>query len=154
MEKEITLEAIDTIRQRTGLSYREARELLVSHQGNIIDALIEWENQANKGWREEFTVRSDEIVDKVKELIHAGNVNKIRILHEGKVLMEIPVSIGAVSAVILPQLAALGVLVAVFKRCTIEVVRKEDDAEKAATKEEEVEGQPAENNEQPPRDVF
>ncbi|MBP2664602.1 MAG: hypothetical protein H6Q71_2550, partial [Firmicutes bacterium] len=87
---------------------------------------------------EEFSVRSTEVMDKVKELIREGNVNKIRIKHEGRVLAEIPVALGAIGAVVLPQLAAVGVLVAVFKRCTIEVVRDEEmaDADKKETQDE------------------
>ena len=129
---EITLENIDLIRERTGITYREAKEALERNNGNIIDTLIELEDKTKSStkWTEEFSVRSAEVVDKVKELIREGNVNKIRIKHEGRVLAEIPVALGAFGAVVLPQLAAVGVLVAVFKRCTIEVVRNDsEDAE-------------------------
>lgn len=135
---DITLENIDLIRERTGISYREAKEALERNNGNIIDTLIELEdkNKSSSKWTEEFSVRSAEVVDKVKELIREGNVNKIRIKHEGRVLAEIPVALGAIGAVVLPQLAAVGVLVAVFKRCTIEVVR--NDSENTAIDSEEI----------------
>lgn len=128
---DITLSKIDLIRERTGVSYRQAKEALERHEGNVIEALIELEDQANteSKWTEEFSVRSTEVIEKVKELIREGNVNKIRVKHDGRVLAEIPVALGAIGAVVLPQLAALGVLVAVFKRCTIEVVRKESEDE-------------------------
>ena len=128
---DITLEKIDLIRERTSVSYREAKEALERNQGNVIDTLIELEGltETDGKWTEEFSVRSTEVIDKVKELIREGNVNKIRVKHEGRVLAEIPVALGAIGAVVLPQLAALGVLVAVFKRCTIEVVRQEPDAD-------------------------
>ncbi|SCM80256.1 conserved hypothetical protein [uncultured Sporomusa sp.] len=128
---DITLEKIDLIRERTSVSYREAKEALERNQGNVIDTLIELEGltKTDGKWTEEFSVRSTEVIDKVKELIREGNVNKIRVKHEGRVLAEIPVALGAIGAVVLPQLAALGVLVAVFKRCTIEVVRQEPDAD-------------------------
>ena len=127
------LEKIDLIRERTGVTYREAKEALERNQGNVIDTLIELEDKSKTStkWTEEFSVRSTEVIDKVKELIKEGNVNKIRIKHEGRVLAEIPVALGAIGAVVLPQLAALGVLVAVFKRCTIEVIRKEPDEAEA-----------------------
>jgi hypothetical protein len=48
---------------------------------------------------------------------------------DDNILVEIPVTIGAVGAVVLPSLAALGVLVAVFKRCTIEVVRNDGNTD-------------------------
>ncbi|WP_425061277.1 hypothetical protein SCACP_20700 [Sporomusa carbonis] len=124
---DISLEKIDMIRERTGVSYREAKEALERNQGNVIDTLIELEAKTKTNWSEEFSIRSTEVIDKVKELIREGNVNKIRIKHDGRILAEIPVAIGAIGAVVLPQLAALGVLVAVFKRCTIEVVRQDTD---------------------------
>lgn len=121
--EEITLEKIDIVRERIGVSYREAKEILEKNNGNVIEALVDAENKKQNNWTEEFSVRSNEVMDKVKELIHEGNVNRIRIKNDGRTLVEIPVGLGAIGAVVLPQLAALGVLVAVFKRCTIEVVR-------------------------------
>lgn len=130
---EITLEKIDIIRERTGVSYREAKEVLERNGGNVIEALIELESKKENTWAEEFSVRSAEVIDKVKELIHEGNVTKIRIKHDGRTLVDIPVTLGTIGAVVLPQLAALGVLVAVFKRCTIEVVRNDTDREATAS---------------------
>jgi len=127
--EEITLEKIDIIRDRTGISYRKAKEALERNQGNIISTLIDLENTKETSWTEEFTVRSGEVIDKVKELIHEGNVTKVRVKHDDRTLVDIPVTLGTIGAVVLPQLAALGVLVAVFKRCTIEVVRSEEQAE-------------------------
>jgi DNA-directed RNA polymerase subunit F len=147
---EIDLEKIDLIRERTGVTYREAKEALERNQGHVIDTLIELEERSKTGtkWTEEFSVRSTEVIDKVKELIREGNVNKIRVKHEGRVLAEIPVALGAIGAVVLPQLAALGVLVAVFKRCTIEVVRQ--DPEEPGS--EQTEADKADDNF--PRDIY
>ncbi|WP_371369679.1 hypothetical protein SRRS_27510 [Sporomusa rhizae] len=136
---DINLEKIDLIRERTGVSYREAKEALERNQGNVIETLIELEDKDKTNWTEEFSVRSTEVIDKVKELVREGNVNKIRVKHDGRVLVEIPVTLGAIGAVVLPQIAALGVLAAVFKRCTIEVVRKEpeqNDSSKEAVQSE------------------
>lgn len=140
--EEITLEKIDIIRDRTGISYREAQEALERNQGNIISTLIDLENTKETSWTEEFSVHSGEVIDKVKELIHEGNVTKVRVKHDGRTLVDIPVTLGTIGAVVLPQLAALGVLVAVFKRCTIEVVRSEEPAENEVEKEEFNEEEP------------
>lgn len=135
---EITLEKIDLIRERTGVSYREAKEALERNEGNVIDTLIELEgSKTQNSWTEEFSVRSTEVIDKVKEIIHEGNVTKIRVKHDDRTLVDIPVTLGTIGAVVLPQLAALGVLVAVFKRCTIEVVRKDDPIVGTTDKEEQ-----------------
>lgn len=126
--EEITLEKIDILRGRTGISYREAKDALERNHGNLIEALIDLDDKKDKQetkWTETFSVRSGEVIDRVKELIHEGNVNKISIKSEGRSLVEIPVSLGAFGAMVLPQIAALGVLVAMFKRCSIEVVRND-----------------------------
>lgn len=74
---------------------------------------------------EKFTVSGDQMVQKVKQLIHEGNIRKVRVIHQGKVLIEIPLSIGApaAAAVILaaPLLAALGAFAALVTECTLEV---------------------------------
>jgi len=142
--EEITLEKIDVIRERPGVSNREAKDSLTQANGNLIEALIQLENKKQTKWTEEFSVRSNDVVEKVKEIIRQGNVNKIRIKHDGKVLVEIPVTLGAIGLVAVPQLAALGVLVAVFQRCTIEVVRNNEENDPS---EENNNNVVAENNE-------
>ncbi len=78
---------------------------------------------------EKFTVSGSQVVEKVKQLIHEGNIRKVRLLHEGRTIIEIPLSIGApaVAAGILvaPVLAALGAFAALVTECTIEVEKAE-----------------------------
>lgn len=74
---------------------------------------------------EEFKVSSDDLVKTVKELIHEGNIRRIIIKDEkGKVLLEIPVTIGVIGAILAPWLAAIGVIAAMVTNCTIVVERK------------------------------
>ncbi len=78
---------------------------------------------------EKFTVSGSEVVDKVKQIIHEGNVRRVRILHQGRVVLEIPLTIGAPAAAIAiitaPVLAALGAFAALVTECTIEVEKVE-----------------------------
>ncbi len=78
---------------------------------------------------EKFTVSGDKLVEKVKQLIHEGNIRRVRVLHEGKTVLEIPLSIGAPAAAIgimaAPVLAALGAFAALVTECTIEVEKIE-----------------------------
>lgn len=75
---------------------------------------------------EEFKVSGEELVKKVKELIKEGNVRRIIIKdEEGKVLVEFPLTVGVVGAVLLPVWAAIGAIAALVTRCTI-VVEKRD----------------------------
>ena len=79
---------------------------------------------------EKFTVSGSQLLDFVKQLIHAGNIRKVRLLHEGRTVLEIPLSIGAPAAAIViltaPVLAALGAFAALVKECTIEVEKIEE----------------------------
>jgi len=78
---------------------------------------------------EKFTVSGSQLVDKVKQLIHEGNIRKVRLLHEGRTIIEIPLSIGApavaVGILTAPVLAALAAFAALVTECTIEVERIE-----------------------------
>ncbi len=76
--------------------------------------------------REELSVSADNLVKKVKELIHEGNVRRIIIKdEEGKILLEMPVTVGVVGVILAPWLAALGAIAALATRCTITVERRE-----------------------------
>jgi len=76
--------------------------------------------------REEFTVSSDTLIQRVKELLHEGNVTRIIVKDvNGKVLLEIPATVGVIGAVIAPWLAALGVIAALATNCKIVVERRE-----------------------------
>jgi hypothetical protein len=78
---------------------------------------------------EKFTVSGSQLVEKIKQLIHEGNIRRVRVLHEGRVVLEIPLSIGAPAAAIgilmAPVLAALGAFAALVTECTIEVEKVE-----------------------------
>jgi hypothetical protein len=78
---------------------------------------------------EKFNVSGSQLVDKIKQLIHEGNIRKVRLLHEGRTVLEIPLSIGAPAAAIgimaAPVLAALGAFAALVTECTIEVEKIE-----------------------------
>jgi len=74
---------------------------------------------------EKFTVSGSQLVEKVKQLIHEGNIRRVRLLHEDRVVIEIPLSIGAPVAALgilaAPVLAAIGAFAALVTECTIEV---------------------------------
>jgi len=80
---------------------------------------------------EELTIRGEELIATVKELVHQGNIRRITIKNrEGKVLIEVPLSLGVVGALLLPTLAALGALAAIVSECTIVVERVDDPSPK------------------------
>ncbi len=78
---------------------------------------------------EKFTVSGSQLVEKIKQLIHEGNIRRVRLLHEGRTVIEIPLSLGAPAAAIgilaAPVLAAIGAFAALITECTIEVEKTE-----------------------------
>ena len=78
-----------------------------------------------KSGKEQFKVYGHEILNKVKELIKEGNVQRIVIKNEkGRIMMEIPITFALIGTVIAPILAAVGALAALLSKATIEVQRK------------------------------
>jgi hypothetical protein len=74
----------------------------------------------------EFKVKGEDLLNKVRELINEGNVNRIIIKdNTGKTYLEIPVTLGLIGALIAPILAAVGALAALVADFTIEVIRKD-----------------------------
>ncbi|HMH70117.1 MAG TPA: DUF4342 domain-containing protein [Candidatus Saccharimonadales bacterium] len=75
---------------------------------------------------EEFTVNGEELLGKVKSLVNEGNIRRIIIKDEaGKVLVELPLTIGVVGVLLAPVLAAVGAIAALVTKCTIVVERRE-----------------------------
>ena len=84
------------------------------------------EGQKNSD-RESFRVSGDEIFTRIREIIREGNARKIIILNDrDEIIMEFPLTVGAIGAVLAPMFAAVGVLAALAMKCTI-VVEKKDD---------------------------
>jgi len=87
--------------------------------------------------KETFTVDGNQLVDKVKELIHQGNIRGVRLLHKGRPLIDVPLTVGvpvaAAAVLAAPVLAALGAIAALVTECTIEVERVEDTPEETNT---------------------
>jgi hypothetical protein len=74
--------------------------------------------------REQFNVSGQDLPDRIKEVIHEGNVSRIIVKHpDGHTIIEIPVTVGVIGALLAPVAAALGAIGALVTHCTIEVVR-------------------------------
>jgi hypothetical protein len=75
---------------------------------------------------EEFKVTGSQIIEKIKELIHEGNIRRIILKDDsGKSILEIPLTLGVVGAALMPVLAAVGAVAALVAKLTI-VVEKDD----------------------------
>jgi hypothetical protein len=87
---------------------------------------------------EELQVVGEQLVGKVKELVHESNVRRIIIKQEGHTILEIPLVVGVAGVLIAPVWAAIGVLGALIAKCSIEVIRAESPVKTAEEKVEDI----------------
>jgi hypothetical protein len=79
----------------------------------------------NKENKEEFEVKGEELLSKIKDLIKEGNIRRITIKsEEGKTLIQIPLTLGVVGAILLPVWAAIGAIAAIVTKVTISIERE------------------------------
>ena len=79
---------------------------------------------------EEFRISGEEVVAKIKELLHEGNVRRIILKDEkGVTLIEVPLTIGVIGAILLPVWAAIGAIAAMAAKLTLVVERTEPKEE-------------------------
>ncbi len=88
-----------------------------------------------RSYYETFTAQTENVVNKIKELIHEGNVRRVIIQHQGRTVAEFPLTAGVVGAVLAPVVAAIGALVALLQDCTIQVEREKPAGESTERRE-------------------
>ncbi|KEI00957.1 DUF4342 domain-containing protein [Clostridium botulinum] len=132
---DITLEKIDILRERTGVSYTEAKEALEKCDGNVVDSLIYLENtiEENKSSiKEDIYSTKEDFMKWIKDIAKKGNVNRIRVKKDEKVIVDIPVNAGVAAGVIAamyPLVIILGVVGAVVTKVTVEIVKDDGSVE-------------------------
>ncbi|MDD2211563.1 MAG: DUF4342 domain-containing protein [Clostridia bacterium] len=128
------LEKIDIIRERLGVTYREAQEALLQAGGDVVQALINLEEPRQK-WDDKFEQKGQQLAEHIKEIIKKGNVTKIRLKKKDKVVWEISATIGALGVgglLLSPILTALGVVgtvAALVADYRLEIVRPDGKVE-------------------------
>lgn len=120
---EITLEKIELVKDRTGVSFKEAKEALEAADGSVVDAIIGIEESIDLKSKSKVSEQSAQIVEKIKEAINKGNVAKIVVKRNDEVLLNLPVSIGIIGTVLAPWAALAGTIAALGTKCTIELVK-------------------------------
>jgi hypothetical protein len=74
---------------------------------------------------ESIKAEGSAVLDRLKDLVHEGNIRRVRVRQGARTIAEFPLTAGVVGAVLAPMLAAIGALVALAKDCTIEVQRED-----------------------------
>ena len=132
---EITLEKIELVKDRTGVSYKEAKEALEFAGGNVVDAIIYIEENIDNEYSAKDKKTVDKVVDVVKETVRKGNVTKIKIYHGDEVVLSLPVTFGAVGALLFPWGAVASAVAAAVTKCRVELIKEDgtvvDVSEKA-----------------------
>ena len=77
--------------------------------------------------QEEIKVEGSELLARIKDLIHQGNVRRVSIKKDGQIVMELPLTVAAVGVVLAPVLAAVGAFAALVSDCSIVVERIVED---------------------------
>ncbi|MDD5922726.1 MAG: DUF4342 domain-containing protein [Eubacteriales bacterium] len=121
---EITLEKIELVKDRTGVTYAEAKEALENADGNVVDAIIALEESVDE---ETSTKRLGEqgeaLIEKIKEIVKRGNVSRIVVSHNDEKILNLPVNAGIFGVVVAPWGILVAVIAAFGFKCRIEIVK-------------------------------
>ena len=129
---DITLEKVDKVKERTGVSYSEAKEALEISNGSVLDAIIFLEKQSKDEGQYKKTETIEELKIWLKDLINKGNVTRIKVSKDGKKLVDVPVNAGiaaGVIAIVIPPILAFVVVAAVVTQVTIEITKADGSVE-------------------------
>lgn len=132
---EITLEKIELVKDRTGVTYKEAKEALEAADGNVVDAIIEIEEKVDSGESRSTKAKKDALVAKMKDIVKKGNVSRIMITRDGDTILNIPLTAGLLGSIVAPYGMIAGAVAAFGFKCKIEFIRDDgsviDISEKA-----------------------
>lgn len=118
----ITLEMVDEVINRTGATYKEAKDALEFCSGDVLDAIVYIETiKSGEGKKNEYKDQGSEVIDALKELVRKGNVNRIIFEKDEKIILDIPVLAGALGALIFVGPTVIAIIAAVATGCVIKI---------------------------------
>lgn len=130
---EITLEKIELVKDRTGVTYREAKEALEAADGSVVDAIINIEESSEHTQEEPKAgfkdgLKNNELFDKIKETANKGNMSRIVVKKGDEMLLNFPLTVSILGAVVAPWGVIFGLIAAVGFNCRIEFVNDKGEA--------------------------
>lgn len=120
---EITLEKIELVKDRTGVSYKEAKEALEEADGSVVDAIIGIEETIDLKSKSKVGEQGAQILDRIKDAVRKGNVSKIVIKKDEEVLLNLPINIGLIGTILAPWAAVAGVIAVFGTKCQIDLIK-------------------------------
>lgn len=114
------LEKIDVIRERTGVGYAEAKQLLDACDNDVVSALIMYEEQYTQPDAQQRLVAA------LERLVRQGNITRLRVRKGERTYLELPVTAGVIGAAIAPQLLLVASIACLVGRCSVDFQRSDD----------------------------
>jgi hypothetical protein len=126
---QVTLEMVDEVINRTNAGYKEAKEALLACEGDVLEAVvyIETNKESTRGFGKDIGDKTNELIDKAKEIIKKGNVTSLVVEKNDRKLLDIPATAGGIAAIVSIWATVLGIIVAFGTGCVIKIIK--DDGE-------------------------
>lgn len=121
---DITLDQIDELRARAGVSYEEACNYLRAAGGDLIEAILMAERDREKSDRlsgSEIADRSRDVLERVRRVVSEGTKKRLVVKQEDRKVAEIPLAAGVIGAVLAPKLAVIGAVAALVSKSVVEI---------------------------------
>lgn len=121
---EITLEKIELVKDRTGVTYAEAKKALEEADGSVVDAIIAIEETVNSGDKKRaFGEKGEALFTSLKNLVKKGNVARIQVKKDDERILNVPVNAGILGICIAPLASVVAIVAAFGFKCDIEVIK-------------------------------
>lgn len=117
------LKKIDEVVKRTNCSYENAKLALDKSNGDVLEAVIYIEQNKKCCNDSELKKTGEEILNEIKKIIDMGNVTKLTIKKNNEIILNIPITAGAVGVIVAPFLSLAGLTAAILTECKIEITK-------------------------------
>ncbi len=145
------LEQVDQVVERTGVGYQKAKEALLYADGDVLEAIIYLEeNQEIKkdvepelsddGWEKvedkvkfgesaasQLGSMGEDVSNFFKDIIRQGTVNRIAVSKDGKTIVDLPVTAGAVGAVFFAPATIISLIAALATGCELQIIKEDGE---------------------------
>ncbi len=128
----ISLEKVDQVKERTGVSYKLAKEALEHSDGDVVEAIIYLESSSEfktctDSGENQFSALGQDVSNFFKDIIHKGNVTRITIDKEEKRILDLPVTAGAIGAVFFAPMVVISIVAAFATGCEMSIHKEDGD---------------------------
>jgi len=123
---QVTLEQVDQVRDRTGATYKEAKDALETTGGDVLEAIVLIEQQKSDPHVSGMAFGQD-IINGIKDIIKKGNVTKIYLEKDSKIIVDIPLNVGAIGAVFFAPATVVAVIAALATGCELKIVKEDGE---------------------------